>query len=45
MEKISKNLTKSKLFNSKAFTENLEKGYIRANNDFISNNSKKNIFL
>ena len=44
-EKIKKNVTKSKLFNSKIFTKNLEKGYIRANNDFISNNSKKNIYL
>ena len=43
-DKIGKNQIKSKLFNSKIFTENLEKGYIRANNDFISN-IKKNIYL
>ena len=44
-QKIQKNLTKSKLFNSKAYTENLEKGYIKANNDFIFNKIKKNIYL
>ena len=44
-EKIKKNVIKSKSFNSKIFTENLERGYIGVNNDFISNNSKKNIYL
>ncbi len=44
-EKIQKNLIKSKLFNSKAYIENLEKGYIKANNNLIFNKIKKNIYL
>ena len=44
-QKIQKNLIKSKLFNSKAYTENLEKGYIKANNNLIFNKIKKNIYF
>ncbi len=44
-DKIKKNLNNSKLFNSKLYTKNLERGYIKAYNQYKTSGNKNNIII
>ena len=44
-DKIKKNLNNSKLFNSMLYTKNLEKGYLKAYNQYKTSRNKNNIII